>query len=310
MGTLTLRQLEYFVASAELGSMTAAAERVRLSQSAISTALADLEKTLGVQLLIRHARGLSLTPAGERVLADARRLMGAVEDLHASARDIGQALKGRLRVGCYSTLAPILLPRVIADFMEANPQVELEILEGSHGYLHEQLRSGGCEVALMYDYDFKEGSLPSDLVASTVMTAPPHLLVHQAHPLARRRKVRLADAVQDPFILFDLQPGGEYFLEIFAKLGLEPDVRLRTQSFEMVRSLVARGLGFSMLTQRTAISTSYENREFVVKPLADPLPSLNIVVAQLAATRPTRRAIAFARQCRRSLEDGSAKSDR
>lgn len=301
MRTLTLRQLEYFVASAELGSMTAAAERVRLSQSAISTALADLEKTLGVQLLIRHARGLSLTPAGERVLADARRLIGAVDDLHASARDIGQELTGRLRVGCYSTLAPILLPGVIADFVGDNPSVELEILEGSHSFLQEQLRNGGCEVALMYDYDFKEGSLPPDMTASTVMASPPHLLLHPAHRLARRSKIRLADVIDDPFILFDLQPGGDYFLEIFAKFGLSPNVLLRTQSFEMVRSLVARGVAYSMLTQQTTTSTSYEGMDFVTKPLSDRLSSLNIVIVQLGATRPTRRASAFARQCMHSL---------
>lgn len=302
MASLTLRQLEYFVASAELGSMTAAAEHVHLSQSAISTALADLERTLGVQLMIRQARGLSLTPAGVRVLADARRLMGAVEDLHASAREIGESLTGSLRIGCYSTLAPILLPRIIADFMAAHPDVELDVLEGSHAFLYDQLKTGGCEVALMYEYDFHDGKAAPDLATRTVFSAPPHLLLPVDHPLAKRKQIRLKDLAEDPFILFDLQPGGEYFLQIFTRLGLEPKVRLRTQSFEMVRSLVARGLGYSMLTQRTAISTSYEGHDFAVRPLADTLPSLNVLVAQLAATRPTKRAIAFAGQCLKSWE--------
>ena len=300
MASLTLRQLEYFIACAELGSMTAAAERIRLSQSAVSTALSDLERTLGVQLLIRHARGLSLTPAGERVLSDARRLMGAAEDLRASARDIGQSLTGGLRIGCYSTIAPILLPRVIADFTDAHPEVDLEILEGSHSYLQDQLRSGGCEVALMYDYEHRSGALPSDFVARLVQSAPPHLVLPAAHRLAGRKKIRLREIADEPFILFDLQPGGEYFEGIFARLGLGPNVRFRTQSFEMVRSLVARGLGYSMLTQRADVTTSYEGRELIVRPLADALPSLSVVLVQLAATRPTRRATAFAQQCLRS----------
>lgn len=300
MAGLTLRQLEYFVASAELGSMTAAAEHVHLSQSAISTALADLEKTLGVQLLIRQARGLSLTPAGVRVLADARRLMGAVEDLHASAREIGEALTGSLRVGCYSTLAPILMPRIIDDFMSAHPEVELDVVEGSHSFLYDQLKSGECEVALMYEYDFSDSRPAPDLTTRTLFSAPPHLLLPADHRLARRKQIRLKELAGEPFVLFDLHPGGEYFLQIFARLGLEPQVLLRTQSFEMVRSLVARGLGYSMLTQRTAISTSYEGHDFVVRPLADILPSLNVLVAQLAATRPTRRAVAFTSQCLKS----------
>jgi DNA-binding transcriptional LysR family regulator len=301
VGTLTLRQLEYFVASAELGSMTAAAERVHLSQSAISTALADLERTLGVQLLIRHARGLSLTPAGERVLTDARRLMGAVEDLHGSARDLGNALQGSLRIGCYSTLAPILLPKVIADFSAANPAVDLNVVEGSHAFLQEQLRAGNCEVALMYDYDFRDGHLPADFHSRTLRQAPPHLVLPGDHRLGKRKKIRLAEVVDEPLILFDLQPGGEYFLGIFEQLGLTPRLHLRTSSFETVRSLVARGLGYSVLTQRTTIRTSYEGREFLTRPLSDPVPALNVVAVQLAAMRPTRRATAFAKQCLQSL---------
>ncbi|WP_456697922.1 LysR family transcriptional regulator [Aeromicrobium sp. P5_D10] len=304
MANLTLRQLEYFVACAELGSMTAAAERIRLSQSAVSTALADLERALGVQLLIRHARGLSLTPAGERVLSDARRLMGAAEDLHTSARSIGQSLTGGLRIGCYSTIAPILLPKVVADFTDAHPEVDLDILEGSHAFLQDQLRSGGCEVALMYDYEHKTSNLPADLLARVVRSAPPHLVMPADHRLASRKRIRLREVSDDPFILFDLQPGGEYFEDIFTRLGLQPNVRFRTQSFEMVRSLVARGLGYSMLTQRTEVTTSYEGKELIVRPLADALPSLNVVIVQLAGARPTRRASAFAQQCLQSLGDG------
>lgn len=307
MNRVTLRQLEYFVAAAELGSMTAAAERVHLSQSAVSTALADLERALGVQLLIRHARGLALTPAGERVLAEARRLMGAVEDLQTSARELGEALEGSLSVGCYSTLAPIVLPRVIADFTDDHPKVDLTVMEGSHSYLHEQLRAGTCEVALMYDYAFDE-SMPVDLSLHTVMETQPHLLLYPGHRLANRKKIRLAELADDPFILFDLQPGGDYFLDVFARFGVTPRLRLRTQSFEMVRSLVARGFAYSMLTQRTETTTSYEGREFVVRPLADAVPNLNVVVAQLASLRPTRRATAFTAQCVKSMSEATRAS--
>lgn len=302
MVNLTLRQLEYFVACAELGSVTAAAERIRLSQSAVSTSLADLERVLGVQLLIRHARGLSLTPAGERVLADARALMGSAEDLQASARGIGQSLTGGLRIGCYSTLAPILLPPVIADFTAAHPEVELDIVEGSHDRLHEALRSGGCELALMYDYSHKAGSLPSDLASRVLRADPPHAVLPADHRLAKRRKqIRLADLADEPFILFDLQPGGDYFLNLLAGAGIKPNVRFRTQSFETARSLVARGLGYSLLTQRPVIDTSYEGCELLTRPLADAPEPLKVVIVQLAAARPTRRATAFVSQCVRSL---------
>lgn len=301
MSNFTLRQLEYFIACAELGSMRAASEEVHLTQSAISTAIADLEKNLGVQLLIRHTRGLSLTQAGMRVLADARRLVGAVDDLHASAREIGQALTGGLRIGCYSTLAPILLPRVVADFTAAHPDVELDIVEGSHTFLEEELRSGGCELILGYDYRNPDTELSPDLKSQVVRSAPPHLVLPADHRLAHRKRIKLREVAEEPLILFGLPPGDEYFLNIFKETGLEPNVRFRTQSFETARSLVARNLGYTILTQQTAVSESYEGRGLVAPPLDEKLREINIVILQLAAVQPTRRAEAFMQQCLESL---------
>ena len=301
MSQFTLRQLEYFIACAELGSMRAASEHVHLTQSAISTSIADLEKGLGVQLLIRHTRGLSLTQAGTRVLSDARRLMGAAEDLQTSAREIGQALTGSLRVGCYSTLAPVLLPRAIADFSAAHPEVALDILEGSHTQLEEELRSGGCELALGYDYQLKGSMHTPDLDVRVVRNAPPHVLLPADHRLARRKRVRLAELEEEPYILFDLAPGGDYFLNIFEQAGVQPNIHFRTQSFETARSLVARRLGYTILTQQTTVSKSYEGFGLVRCALADDLLALNIVLMRLAGTEPTRRAEAFAKQCFESL---------
>ena len=297
MSTFTLRQMEYFIACAELGSMRAASENVHLTQSAISTAIADLEGSLGVQLLIRHARGLSLTQAGTRVLADARRIIGNVEDLQANAHELGHALTGGLRVGCYSTLAPVLLPKIAADFSEAHPRVELDIIEGSHTSLEEELRNGGCELVLAYDYRATGQALPADLEETIVRSAPPHIALPANHRLAGRRSVRLKEVVEEPFILFDLPPGGQYFLNVFSEVGLEPWVKFRTQSFETARSLVARGLGYSILTQQTVVHESYEGLGLVALPLEDELPELNIVVLQLRSGHSTRRAEAFRQQC-------------
>lgn len=301
MAPFTLRQLEYFVACAELGSMRAASENVHLTQSAISTSIGDLEKSLGVQLLIRHARGLSLTQAGIRVLADARRLIGNVEDLQASARDLSEALVGGLRVGCYSTLAPVLLPKIAADFSEAHPEVELDIIEGSHTDLEEELRTGGCELVVAYDYRATGQALPADLEEITVRSAPPHIALPANHRLAGRASIRLEEVADEPFILFDLPPGGQYFLNVFSEVGLSPWVKFRTQSFETARSLVARGLGYSILTQQTVVHESYEGLGLVTLPLADELPELNIVVLQLRAGQATQRAAAFKQQCLDSL---------
>src|SRR5215469_15316381 len=103
MYPLSLRQFEYLVAIADTDGMTAAAARCHVSQSAVSVAVAELERILGVRLVIRGpGRGTSLTEAGRHVVKHARAILAAVSELGADARSLGRDLAGRLRIGCYT----------------------------------------------------------------------------------------------------------------------------------------------------------------------------------------------------------------
>ena len=184
MARITLRQLEYFVAAAETGSVTAAAARVFLSQSAVSTALAELEENLGVQLFVRHARGLTLTTVGQSIRRGARQLIEQADDLERSAEEHNESLSGRLTVGCYTTLAAHLLPPVLDAFLTAHPGVDLAFVVGSHAQLREKLRDGTCDVALLYDYEFAGDMLPGDVEKVSLQSIPPHVLLAAGDPLA------------------------------------------------------------------------------------------------------------------------------
>lgn len=301
MARVTLRQLEYFVAAAETGSVTAAAARVFLSQSAVSTALADLEENLKVQLFLRHARGLTLTTVGRTILSDARRLLREAEELENSAEEFTGTLSGRLTVGCYTTLAPLLLPRVIDAYLRAYPTVDLNFIVGSHAELRGRLHDGTCDVALLYDYDFATELFTPGLDKVPLQSIPPYVLLPADHVLAVEEHVALADLAPLPLILFDLPPGGEYFKSLFTARGLTPVVRFRTTEFELVRALVARGLGYSILTQHTDIDVSYENRPIATRPLADEQRGLAVVAAHLGGATLTRRARAFLQTCEQAL---------
>ena len=118
--SFTLVQLRYFAAAADLGSMTAASKVLMVSQSAVSTAVAQLEKELGVQLLIRqHARGLELTPAGRNFRQELRSFLNHSVELADSAARLGNSLIGDLTIGCFSTIAPFGLPTLLAGKPEA-----------------------------------------------------------------------------------------------------------------------------------------------------------------------------------------------
>lgn len=300
MADVTFRQLEYFIATADAGSVSAAAQRLHISQSAVSMAIAALERTLGVQLFLRQPRGVTLTREAHNVLGDARRLTAGIADLRNSTLAAQASLTGSLKVGCYSTLSPLLLPRIVDEFVNRHPEIDLSFEEGSHVALEEQLRAGRLDLAILYDYSTQANPAPRDLTFEPIMFTTPYVLLHPGHRLAAKDKISLRDLVDEPLILFTLAPAGDYFLSLFADAGLEPTIRFRTASFELARAMVARHLGYAILSQHTVIDVSYEDLPFATRQLSGSHRGLAVNVVTPAGMQPTRRTRAFIDQCRLS----------
>ena len=310
--TLSLRQLRFFLAAAEAGTIAGAAAREHISQSTIALAVSELERTLGVQLFLRRqAKGLTITQAGLAVLADARPLLAHADELVSSARTLGGELSGSLTVGCYTTLAPFLMPGVLEGFAAEHPTVQLSFVEGTQVELQEKLLDGSCEMALLYDLDLQPG-----IQQETLYVTRPHLLRPRTHPLAGQAPVSLHDLADEPMVMLDNPPSRHYFTELLASLGIRPVIRHTTSSFETVRSLVARGLGYSLLIQRPASGISHiilqqPFAELSGIPLAEceireEVPDMPVLLAWPTRANLTRRAKAFADFCRRALADGPA----
>ncbi len=297
MGTpnYTLVQLRYFVVAASEGSMTAASRELMVSQSAVSTAIAQLEKELGVQLLLRHhAKGLTLTEAGRAVYDDARRLLDASVLLADSAREAGGALAGTLALGCFTTLGPFVLPALLQRYEGQHPGVHVTVREAEHAALKQTLREGLIEIALMYRYDLDD----PDLDTLTVGEAHPYVLVGASHRLAHRRRVKLAELADDPMVLLDLPYSSNYLHSIVRSAGIDPEVRHRSAGFETVRALVAHGHGFAILNQRPTHTETYDGSRVTAIEIQDRVDPLQIVIASMKGVRLTRRAAAFIRIAR------------
>jgi len=295
MVAFTLRQLEYFVAAVEEGSVTAAALRMNLSQSAMSTALANLERSVGAQLLVRNpSRGLALTDPGRTLLARARQLLEDADALAAGALAHDRVAAGTLTVSCYSTLAPHLIPRVLASLEATHPDLTVTLSETpTFEQLERSLFDASCELALAYDH-----GLPEHLTAEPLAEVVPHAILPAGHRLAGGRSVRLADLAGEPFVLFDAPQASTYMLSLFRAAGATPRIRHRTRSVLLLESLVARGLGYSILNQRPARLVSADGVPFAALPFEEPLPALRIVLLYPRGTRLTRKAEAFAERCR------------
>lgn len=293
----TLRQLAYLVTAADAGSIAAAAARLHVSPSAISDAITELERSLGTALCVRRrAHGLTLTTAGARVVDRARSLLADAREIATSLRGDEGELVGPITIACYPTLAPTILPPLLHDFGAAHPRVDLQILETTHDGLTGRIESGDVDIAFVYDT-----LIPGDPRRQKIFELPAHVLVSGDDPLASAERVTLEQLVDRDLILLDAPPSSEHTLSLFAARGLRPRVRHRTSSYEAVRTLVGRGLGYGILVQRPANPASYEGYPVVMKEIEPAVPPVGIDVIWSATTPPTPRVralIDFARSIR------------
>ena len=216
-----------------------------------------------------------------------------IDPVTSIAAGIASDAKG-LRIGCFHTFGPFVLPGMMAALPDAS---DLVLVEGDHRRVLESLRAGEIDLALIYDFDLGE-----DIQTEVLAELAPYVLLPEAHPLAERDAIALADLVEHPMVLLDSPPSARYFLSFFTDAGLQPNVSYRSASFEMVRGLVGRGLGFSILATKPASDISYDGCALVTRPIADKVAPSRVVLASRAGTKISQSAESFAFLCREMFE--------
>ncbi|RJF86656.1 LysR family transcriptional regulator [Oleomonas cavernae] len=296
----TLRHLEYFVAAGETGSITLASERINISQPSISTAISHLEAELGVQLFVRHhAQGLSLTPAGRRLLREAKHLLDQANGLYDVASEVTEEVRGPLAVGCMLTLAPMVIPELCHSFMASFPRADLRQQEGHQEDLFEGLRRARLDVALVYDLQ-----VPKDIAFEPLVSLPVHVVVSEIHPMANRGTVSLTDLKDEPLILLDLPYSREYFLAMYQRDGIEPHIAARSAYPDVIRTMVANGYGYTLANVRPRSELALDGRRVVRVRLAGGHRPVVVGLATAEGLKKSRLLKAFETHCRTFISDG------
>ncbi|WP_029089362.1 LysR family transcriptional regulator [Brevibacterium album] len=287
----TLVQLRYFQAVARCENMTAAAAELSVSQSAVSTAMAQLERALGVDLFIRQPnRSIVLSAAGRRLAAEADEFLESAEALTELAHGLTHSLSGRLRMGVFAPTAPTFLPALHQEFIRRHPGVELTYLEADLSGLRTALAAGECDAALMYTL-----GLDGTFARSVFSSVPPHVLVAEDHPRAGG-SARLHDFADEPYIELGMPHSRQYYEQLFRLVGVTPRTQHVFEGYETVRAFVAQGHGYTILNQRITAMT-YAGTRVATVALLDDLPPIDFAVAWPRSTALNRRARAFRDLC-------------
>jgi DNA-binding transcriptional LysR family regulator len=272
----SLKKLRYFVAAAETGQISHAAVELNVSQSAVTAAVQQLEVTLGVLLFDRTPSGVVLTPDGHRFLLLSRNVISAVNEAMRLQRSSGRDVAGTVRVGVTYTVAGYFLPRHHARFASTYPGVTLELSEGPRNWIEQSLVEGTLDMAVMLVSNLQARDR---LRSETLVQSRRRLWVPAEHPLLKEERVGLAEVAAHPYVMLTVDEADATAMRYWARAGRDPRVLFRTSSVEAVRSMVAAGMGVTILSDMVYRPWSLEGQRIETRVLAEDVPSMDVGLA-------------------------------
>ena len=243
---MELRQLLAFKEVVEREGFTRAANRLHLTQSAVSQQIKALEDELGTSLLHRVCRQVRLTDAGQVFLAHTIRILEQVENAQSDVAEIVDGVKGCCRVACIPSIAPGILPHLIMKFREMYPRVELQTMVGSEAQLLSWLKEGTVDVSIT--------GFPvpcTDVQSKSVLKEKYVIVVPSSHHFAGRISIKLEELISEDVVSFPRDSlTRSWFLEVCGEVGFQPNVVFESDDLNTRLGMVSAGLGISVESHR------------------------------------------------------------
>jgi DNA-binding transcriptional LysR family regulator len=301
---MELRHLRYFVATAEELHFGRAARRLAISQPPLSLTIRQLEDELGVRLLERDNKRVTLTPAGEVFLADARHVLSEAGKAQELARRVAAGKSGRLRVGFVGSMLYRGLPEYVSAFRAAAPSVVLTLTELNSAEQIDAVAQGRLDVGFVH-----APQAPRDLRGISIAVEPFVACVPEDHRLARPGRMRLASLADEAFVLFARDASPAYYDSVIAVCGAAgfiPRVEFQVRHWLTVVALVARKMGVALVPE--AIRTSGMKDVKFLPLLSNPVLSTSWLVWNPGRQSPARDAFLSQVTAARPLAGAAAAS--
>lgn len=272
--SISLRQIRYFVATAESGQVSQAAVNLSISQSAITTAVKELETIVGATLFERMPHGMELTTAGRQLLSHAYDILQKVNDV-ASLHLVTSGVKGKLTLAATYTVIGYFLPLHMERLKRQFPDIDIQLFELTRESVEEGLLSNRYDLAVM----LTSNSLNPELQTEKLLSSQRRLWLPARHPLLAMPSVGLKEVADQDYIMLTVDEASHTSLKYWSQTPYSPKVSLRTSSVEAVRSLVANGQGVAILSDMVHRPWSLEGRRIETITLRDAIPSMDVGLA-------------------------------
>lgn len=265
--------MRYFIAAAQSGQFSQAAIALNVTQSAITAAIRQLEETLATRLFERHASGVALTTEGTRFLQHARNIMAAVEEAARSPRSSTAGITGEVRVGVTYTVAGYFMPPHHARFVRSHPRIRIELYEASRSAIEQALLDGALDIAVILTSNLADRE---KIEFETLMSSRRRLWLPDGHPLSQEERITLADVANEPYVMLTVDEASRTASRYWARSPFRPNITFRTSSVEAVRSMVAAGMGITILSDMVYRPWSLEGQRIDARILADEVPTMDV----------------------------------
>jgi DNA-binding transcriptional LysR family regulator len=246
---MEIRQLEHFVAAAEEGHFTRAADRSNIVQSGLSASIRSLEQELGTRLFDRTTRRVELTESGRALLPEARRVLGAAGAAQEAVAGVEGLRRGTLTIGILQSMPSVRLPALLARFHADHPGVDIRLRQAGTRRMLEEVREGRLELAFAaLPASSAPGLFARDLVSEAMMLA-----CAKTHPLAKRDSIALSALGDESFV--DFYPDWGIRIEAdaaFAAAGVDRHLAFEVNDLSTLIDLVANDLGVAILPRSLA----------------------------------------------------------
>jgi DNA-binding transcriptional LysR family regulator len=295
---MELRDLSYYLACVELGSITAAARRVHVAQPTLSHALARLEREIGQRLIERKPRtALRVTAVGELLAARARAALGALKAFEFDLAELQGHVRGRLRIASIQSLNATLLPQVLVRFLQKYPDVQVEAHTVAAEDIAQRLRGGLADAGILASPVRTVAAVPSAPGARGTLSHKVlyrerfSVVVPQGHPFARRRSVPFASLAGERLVLVpESSFTGAVIGEAFAQARVVPNVVMAIASTEALCEAVRRGVGITVLPDGYRVRPDYRLKAVALR---EPTPMRDVELVTLGDEHSTPAARAF-----------------
>ena len=274
--SLSLRQIRYFIAAADAGQVSKAAKNLNVSQSVVTTAIKQLEETVGATLFDRHQSGISLNYEGNRFLDHARHIIQSVDEAIRIPKRAKEDVSGDINLAVTYTVAGYFIPKILARFTRLFPNITVNMTETDRTNIEEGLVTGGFDVSVMLTSNIINHE---DISHAPLLRSRRRLWVNTNHEFLKKQTVTLQEISKEPYIMLTVDEASNTAQRYWNKTPYNPNTIFRTSSVEAVRSMVANGMGISILSDMVYRPWSLEGRQVGVMDVSDNVPTMDVGLA-------------------------------